>query len=521
MSKFKSLSAAFLLFCLSLSLFSCNKEDYIVTDRKAKLTQEDYKNVFFKDHNKDQEEAKKNRAQRAPIPKLSQLLLTPPPPQIGSDKTISFSVTDQVPLKDVLIELGRVSKIDVDIDPAISGGIILNAKDRPLKEVIERIVVLGNLRYSYENGVLKFEKDAPYLKNYFVDFLSGSQLWSDVESNLNALLTAKTASSTASSDNLLGGTSGATAASSINTNKSAGIITINATKAQHEEIAKYLNDVYRVASAQVLIEAKVVEVTLNDEYKAGIDWGWDDGTNSAIISSASYVSNPGLTVSTPDLLGIGRNIGAVIKALERFGTARAISSPRVSAMNNQKASLDFSENLIYFTVSSSSATSSGTATATTVQTVTATKNEVPVGVQLSITPSINLITKEITLDVQPKLSVDSGQVAIDPSVDAKGNNLGNTIPIIRSREIQTIAKVKSGEILVIGGLMTESTTNEDLGFPLLSKIPLLGNIFKYTDRSTDVVETVIFVKATLVEDGSLGSYDREFLDKFTTDRKNF
>lgn len=528
MPKFTNLLSVFLILCLSITISSCNKEELEVVDRETKLTQKGYRDFFVKKKNKNRKESLRGRSSRAAIPKMSKLILTPPPPKIGGNKTISFSVTDQVPLKDVLIELGRVSKIDVDIDPTISGGIILNAKNRPLKEVIERIANLGKLRYSYKNGVLRFEKDSPYLKNYFVDFLSESQLWSDVETNLTAILdpaSAETTSDTSSDllgDDLSEDIAPAAASSSISSNKSAGIITVRATQAEHKEIAKYLDDVYKVASTQVLIEAKVVEVTLNEDYQAGIDWSWNDGTKSAVTSFGNAVTNPELTVTTPHLLGIGRNIGAVIQALEKFGTARAISSPRISAMNNQKAVLDFSENLVYFTISSSSATSSGTATATTVQTVTATKNEVPVGVQLTIIPSVNITTKEITLDIQPKLSVDSGQDAIDPSVDADGKNLGNLIPIIRSREIQTIAKVQSGEILVVGGLMTEKSSNEDNGVPFLSRIPFLGHLFKFTGRSSSIVETVIFVKATIVNNGTPpATYDRDFYDKFTVDRKEF
>ena len=74
----------------------------------------------------------------------------------------------------------------------ISGGIIVNAKNRPLKEVIDRIATLGNLRYSYKNGVLYFESDTAYTKNYFVDYLFDGKLWSDVETNITSILKSNT-----------------------------------------------------------------------------------------------------------------------------------------------------------------------------------------------------------------------------------------------------------------------------------------------------------------------------------------
>jgi general secretion pathway protein D len=515
--KLTNLFSKILLLSLAFTLLSCAQNTLDPIDQEAGLTFNDYEKSFIKDRKKEKSDKAQKIRDSAPIPSISKLVLAPPPPKVGGNKTISFSVTDQVPLKDVLIELGRVAKIDVDVDPNISGGIILNAKNRPLKEVIDRIASLGQLRYSYKNDVLCFEKDSPYMKNYFVDFLSGSQLWGDVESNLTSTLSS--AASAVSGD----GASASATGSKITSNKSAGIISIYATKAQHENIIKYLDDVYKIASAQVLIEAKVVEVTLKKEFSAGIDWNWVEAGKS-VTTNFGAPESPTITAIIPKvkLLGLGGNISATIKALEEFGTARAISSPRISAINNQKAVLDFSENLIYFTISASSSTSTGTSTSV-VSTITATKNEVPIGVQLAITPSINLETDEVTLDIKPKLSVNSGSVAVDPSVNPNtGKSLGNTIPIIKTRELNTIAKVKSGSVLVIGGLMTEASINNDRGIPFLGRIPVLGWLFKLSSRKSDIVETVIFVKATIINNGAPPSkYDREFYDKFTTDKKQF
>lgn len=502
-----------ILFCLlSFTLLACTQGKLDPIDRDVGLSTSDFEKHFIKDRSKDNSE--KAEAVKTSIPNISRLSLITPPKKLGGDKIISFSVTEQVPLKDVLIELGRVAKIDVDIDPAISGGIILNAKNRPLKEVIDRIVSLGNLRYSYTNDVLHFERDSPYMKNYFVDFLSGSQLWGDVESNISSVI------SSSAVTNADGSSDGAS--SKISSNKSAGIISIYATKAQHDSIAKYLANVYKVASAQVLIEAKVVEVTLSKEFSSGIDWNWIESGKS-ISTSFGAPSSPTITAIVPKvkLLGLGGNISATIKALEKFGTARAISSPRVSAINNQKATLDFSQNYVYFTVSSSSSTSTGTSTSQ-VATVTATKNEIPIGVQLSITPSINLETDEVTLTINPKLSVKTGD-AIDPSVNpTTGTSLGNKVPIISTREIDTIAKIQSGSVLVVGGLMTESASNSDVGIPYLSRIPVLGYLFRFSSKTNDIVETVIFVKATIVKSGNAPSeYDSDFYNKFSTDRKPF
>lgn len=533
MLKLKKILGKIFIYSLTFALLSCAQNTIDPIDPDTGMTYKDYEKALLRDHKKQKETLETTNSSRVDIPKVSKLITTPPPPKIGGDKTITFSVTDQVPLKDVLIELGRVAKIDIDIDPRVSGGIILNAKNRPLKEVIDRIASLGKLRYSYKNSILYFEPDLPYTKNYFVDFLSDSPLWDSVSAGITAITSKSNGSSAATSttpdfsSSSLSSSSSTNNSSAININKPAGMISIYATREQHEDISKYLSEVNRVASAQVLIEAKVVEVTLNRDYETGIDWSWLDAGKSFSIGGGSLGDNPYIEATIPKvkLFGLGGNLSASVKALEKFGTARSVSSPRVNAMNNQKASLDFSQKLIYFTVSvgtSQSASTTGTASVVT-STVTATKNEVDVGVKLDITPSINLDTQEVTLNLSPKLSTDSGEVAVDPSVNpSTGESLNNEIPIIRSRQLTTTAKIQSGSVLVIGGLMSETASNSDNGTPLLQRIPILGNLFKFVSKSTSTVETVIFVKATIVNNSTPPSkYDRDFYDKFTIDKKPF
>jgi type II secretory pathway component GspD/PulD (secretin) len=511
------LTKKFLCFSLVLSLPiflpSCSGGRIDPFDLDTGTTREEAFDTILKnrDNEKKSNKASENKSPKeTPIPKLSKLIVSPPPPVIGGDKVISFSVTDQVPLKDVLIEFGRMVKIDVDIDPAISGGIILNAKNRPLKEVIDRIATLGNLRYSYNNGVLRFENDNPYTKNYFVDYLAGGNVWTDVEANLTAILGSSNSSSTkAESDG-----------SSFTPNKSAGIIAVYATDKQHQKVAQYLADVDKYASAQVLIEAKVIEVNLTKEYSAGIDW-----TKASTLLSTSSNS---LTSGGAKLVITTGELAASIAALEKFGTTKTISSPRISAINNQKATLNFTDKLVYFKVeqTQSNTSSTGSATSLVATTITSTKLEESVGVILEIVPSINLKTGEITMSVKPKLSVLNSWVS-DPASpqdlkDADGARYVNQVPIIQSREIETSAKVQSGNILVIGGLMKDQSTSSDSGLPILGRIPILGWLFKSMSRSSDVTETVIFIKATIINSGTpANKVDRDIQKNFDPNKRKY
>jgi hypothetical protein len=599
MKKFLSLLLAL---PLMLALLSCAQGKIDPFDEQTGLNESEIKDGLIRNRVKDKKAAKlEKEKEEAPIPSSSRLIMTPPPPAIGGDKTISFSVTDQVPLKDVLVELGRMAQIDVDLDPNISGGIILNAKNRPLKEVIDRIAHLGKLRYSYQNGVLHFENDSAYSKNYFVDYLTDGTLWADVENGVSSIINPGGGGSAANNNNnnrngantnsannsnsanRANGANGATgvnggnaanannnantnnnsgaaansangnaananggrggqantagrggqgnaagrannnnASAFVSSNRSAGIMSVYATEKQHEQIAKYLAEVESSVSAQVLIEAKVVEVKLSETFNTGINWAMA-GTTDTLTSTNGYAAGGPLQFVTTKILA--SNLSASISALEKFGTTRTLSSPRIHASNNQRATINFADKLIYFTVSQTQSTASnGVGSVAVAKTTTSTKNEEKIGVQLEITPSINIKTNEITMSIRPTLSIKSDEV-LDPAspTDLDGNiTIKNLVPVIQSRELSTIAKIQSGNIFVIGGLMKEGTVNSNTGIPYLGRIPLLGWLFKSASKDSAVTETVIFIKATVIGSGSqVGKIDRDVQNKFDTNRRKY
>ncbi len=503
----------FLCFLLFINSFSCYQGKIDPFDTQNGLSRIEIKESLMKNPLKDAKKNESSSKNEAPIPVISKLIMTPPPPVIGGSKTISFSVTDQVPLKDVLIELGRVAQIDVDIDPSISGGVIINAKNRPFKEVIDRIATLGKLRYTYLNGVLHFERDAPYMKNYFVDYLIDGQLWGDVETNIKSIFTISS-SDTSSSGVAGAASSGGT--SSLSSNKSAGIISVFATEKEHEMVLEYLADVESSASSQVLIEAKVIEVGLSENYKTGIKWS-SLGNKIASVGGLVGVTG-GLNTSTIKIFN--DNLSGSVDALEEFGSTRTLSSPRIHAMNNQKASLNFGDKLVYFKIDNNqTVTTTSGSTPVTTGSITSTKIEENIGVQLEITPSINAKTDEIVMNIKPTLSIKSGTVVTDP---ASPSGIKNEIPVIQTRSLSTIAKIKSGEVLVIGGLMKDTTTNIDSGVPLLNRIPILGWFFKTVKKETNIVETVIFIKATIIKGtNKVDKNDRDIQQKFDTNRRRY
>jgi len=497
------------LFSLIFCDFSCSQGRVDPYFDDVGLTEQDIKDTIIKsktERKKNREEALKSDM---PIPRLNKTIIAPPIPKIGGEKIISFYVTDQVPLRDVLIELGRIAEIDVDVDPKITGGVIINAKNRPFKEIIDRIATQGNLRYSYKNKVLYFETDKPFMKNYFVDYLDDSPLWDDVQTNIENIFTSEKDSSEGESS------------SSVTPNKTAGMLTIYATDKQHQAIEKYLEDVSKQSSMQVLIEAKVVEVSLSDKFRAGIDWSQDLFKFNSPDADTNFA--PMTTLANPAMKIFGGDINIAVDAMSKFGSTKAISSPRIHAMNNQKASLNFAEKLVYFKVEaqqSAQGTTTGTAASTVATTVTSTKQEENVGVQIEITPSINLKTGEITMNISPKITQKTGDVKDPATANTTTFSYANSVPIITTREITTSVKIASGNVVILGGLMKDTSTGSEGGIPFLRRIPIFGWLFKSMEKSSDVSETVIFIKATIVNSGtSANKVDRDLQEKYDVNRR--
>ena len=490
MLKFKKIYFLILIIIFSIS---CNRS---TIDNDTGMSRRDVKKLIVSGETNNNA----TLSGKSTPPNISKLLVVPPPPPMGNGELISFAVTEEIPIKDILVELGRLAEVDIEVAPNIEGGIILKVSNKPLDVIVKRIAELGNLRYSYTNNILRFEKDTAYTKTYNVDFLIEDDAWGTIETALGDIASLSTGKDEDAEE------------AKIIINKPASIITVYANDKTQKAVEKYIEHAKMNYAAQVLIEAKVVEVSLNNEYKMGIDWslaGTGRGGSLDLGSTASSVGgiNGSITAAV-----FGGDLTAAIAALDTFGVTKTLSSPRIHAMNNQKAELKFLNKLIYFSIEKEEEENSDTGEKNT--TYTSTKQEEDVGVTLTIIPSINIKKNEITLSVEPELKSKIGEVA-DPV------NEGNIVPVIQSKTVQTSLKLQSGNILVIGGLMSEDTSSTDSGVPFLSGIPIIGNFFKSTSRGKNVLETVIFIKATIVKpNGDVSTRDRE-LHNFVGNKNNY
>ncbi len=270
----------------------------------------------------------------------------------------------------------------------------------------------------------------------------------------------------------------------------AGLVTITAYPDELRAAREFLKTAEKRLQRQVILEARIVEVALNDEYQQGINWSdlFSLGQSTGQISfSGSGVSGNsgvfGMTLNVGDFSG-------VLNLLQTQGNVQVLSNPRVSASNNQKAVIKIGEDQ-YFVTDVSTTTVTGTATTTTPN--------------IQLTPFFS----GISLDITPQISSDGNVILhVHPSVVETSeqekviqlNDDSFVLPLAQSniRESDTIVSARNGEIVVLGGLMQSSFTESESKAPLLGDIPVLGNMFKNTRRSEQKKELVILIRPVVV-----------------------
>jgi MSHA type pilus biogenesis protein MshL len=313
-------------------------------------------------------------------------------------------------------------------------------------------------------------------------------------------------------------------AASVIINPESGIVTVRATARQHEKVQEFLGAVMASARRQVLIEATIAEVSLSDNYQQGIDW------SVAPLGRAGFTITQTGTPVTSNILQLAYenkasrvgNISTAVRLLDTFGTVKVLSSPKLSVLNNQTAVLKVVDNLVYFTIKADTTPGNGNSNA--IVSYTTTLNSVPVGLVMSVTPQISE-NDTVLLNIRPSISRKFGEVR-DPNPALMGTEftkaIDSMVPVIRTREMESMIRVENGNIAVMGGLMEDSLENNDTAVPGVSRIPLFGKFFENRNDTRSKTELVVFLRPIVIKDAGIdGEYSafrerlpgRDFFDK--------
>lgn len=287
-------------------------------------------------------------------------------------------------------------------------------------------------------------------------------------------------------------------------NRLTGTIMVTATKRNMQKVEQYLNTVKTVMSRQVLIEAKVIEVSLSDSLKYGIDWSflreWSHGTHNwsiggstqdfkNVIPSNSPFSDIRFSLTTTAI----KDFSAIIRALSQFGDVRTLSNPRINIMNGQTSLLTVGRNFTFISKAESNVTTAEGGSP--IITYTVETSNLLSGIIIGIVPYIDE-KGEISLTITPVISN-----LINIAERGYGSGGAQTIiqlPIVDLRELSTTVKVKDGEVVIIGGLIKKEEGLSENKTPLLGDIPIIGNLFKAHDRIQSNTELVILLQPRIV-----------------------
>ena len=493
------------------------------------------------------------------IPEPVSVSPTVPLPKPKQQEPTHTVIVTNVPVKELLFSIARDANLNLDIDEDVQGRVTLNAIDQPLSALLERIVETTDLTYEVKNDVLRIKTDKPYLKNYRVDYInmsrssvSSSQVstqinatgqgageeaggssgtnnsstevvnkaenvfWDTLAKNIEAMIYEEPEVQESNGDESDGGETSEVASEvnaelgnpNIIVNKESGILGVRATRKQHGEIENFLNEIQFSTRRQVLIEATIAEVKLSDSYQAGIDWQLIENnlTSTSIVGQTltdiNLFDRPTFTMQYSKNDN-GDTLQGTLSALETFGDVSIMSSPKVMALNNQTALLKVVDNIVYFTIEVNIETTTLPSGLTGVGFVTyeTEVNTVPVGFVMSVTPFINE-SNSVTLNVRPTISRVIGQ-ARDPNPALADAGVVSEIPVIQVREVESVLKVNSGDIAVMGGLMQDEVNKNKRGVPFLGRVPFVGPLFRYDDESVDKTELVIFIRPVVINHASI------------------
>ena len=514
------------------------------------------------------------RAEGSIPPPVQVTPVLPQPKPSARPETYSV-VVNNVRAQELLFALARDARLNVDIHSDITGTVTLNAIDQTLPQLLQRIARQVDMRWEIDGQNLIVMRDTPFLRIYRVDYVnlardarsvqnvstqvsgaaqpgatataaqnnstsvvnsvSANKFWDTLVGNIKEILqeTDKVLpapqaqpsgpSTTAPAQPTVPGappvpTSAAPSATfreaaSVIANPETGILNIRATSRQHEKVQEFLDQVLTNAKRQVLIEATVAEVQLNNEYQRGIDWqrlrsnatavgvpGFGTGRSGLEFSQSS--ANTPANINTNAFVFGGAvgslNFNFALKLLESFGEVRVLSSPKISVLNNQTAVLKVVDNLVYFTIQ---AQTTAAANAPSVTTFTTTLNSVPVGFILSLVPQIS-DADTVVLNLRPTISRKIGDVA-DPNPSLAAASVTSLIPVIQTRELESVLRVQSGQVAVLGGLMQDASSRVEDTIPGVRDIPGIGRLLEQRKDLNQKTELVIFLRPLVIRDPSL------------------
>lgn len=475
-----------------------------------------------------QEEAENQDSQASEQEFIAQMM--PPEPELIAEEVRFDIAAKDTQVKSFLMSLVHDTDYNLIADEALAGKVSLNLKNVTVLETLDALRDIYGYDYQISSyGIQVFPRQIQ-TKIFPINYLNVNRSGSSGMWVSSGQITSTDSSEDSEGSSSSSSTSSAINSTQVNTDSSAdfwgqlkrtlnmmiqdqqdasivvdpqaGMVVVRGMPSVIKTVATFLERAELSVGKQVLIEAKILEVSLNDGYQSGIQWntfgagrkgGIDDTSRDVVGSMASEL------LENSDEIGGVFNLNfdvedftGVIQMLETQGEVKVLSSPRIATVNNQKAVIKVGNDEYFVTELKSSTTTTGSSTTSFPEVVFTPFFS---GIALDVTPQIGE-NKDVILHVHPTITEVSER---QKNVELNSGTL--TVPLAFSsvRETDSIIRAKSGQVVVIGGLMQNQQRIIESGIPYLRDIPLIGALFGQTRETIVQSELVILIQPKVVD----------------------
>ena len=420
---------------------------------------------------------------------------------LDSTRPVTITLSDPTPITDLLLMLVRDTRLSVVPDPDVQGTFRGELKDVTLRQALEMILQPHGYDYSVQGNLIRVFKRRLETRrfdlNYVITRRTGSRTLSASSAitpsggpGMSPATPSSGQGSSAEVTNIDAGDIFADLATGVQTllspegrfnmDKKAALLQATDYPDRLDQIQLYLDAVQNRAMRQVQIQAMVIEVVLDDEFAAGLNWhrlveraGDSISVTQSVAPTAGRTMTGGLNIK--DLTGL-------MNALASQGTVNVMASPTVNAMNNEPAIMRVGTQDVFFRTTTQTDAATGRILHTTEP------QAITEGVVLSVTPQI-ASDGMINMSIAPSLTERTGQAT---------SRFGDTAPVLSVREADTLVRVHDNETIVIAGLMDERARPEVRKVPLLGDLPGVGKIFRGERTSRRKTDLVILLTPTIM-----------------------